>query len=113
MAIEGIVFNEAGLRELFASEEGAVGRDLARRAILVESQAKLNASHSKPSVPGSGPAVQTGRLRASITWELGRDSDGLFADIGTNVEYAIYLEQGTDRMGARPFLKPALSAAAF
>lgn len=107
------VFSEAGLLALFASEQGPMARDLARRAIRVESQAKLNASHPAPSSPGTGPAVRTGRLRSSITWELGHDAQGLFANIGTNVEYAIYLEQGTDRMGARPFLKPALVAARF
>ena len=96
-------FSEVGLHGLL--ESSPIARDLARRAIRVESQAKLNAS-GRP-----GPRVRTGRLRASITWTLGRDALGLFADIGSNVVYAPYVELGTDRAPAYPFLRPALAAA--
>lgn len=48
-------------------------------------------------------AVDTGRLRNSIT----HDVDGQTAIIGTNVEYAAYVELGTSKMGARPYLRPA------
>lgn len=106
-----IIWNDAALTALLAGQGGAVARDLARRAIRVETQAKINASHTPPSVPGSGPAVRTGRLRASITWALGFDSEGQYVDVGSNVEYAAYVELGTDRMGARPYLRPALVAA--
>lgn len=99
------IFDPAGLAELFRSEHGIVARDLARRAIAVETQAKLNAS-GRP-----GPNVRTGRLRSSITWQLGADEIGLFAEIGTNVEYAPYVELGTDRAPPYPYLRPALSAA--
>lgn len=47
--------------------------------------------------------VDTGRLRASITHEV----DGETALIGTNVEYAYFVEVGTSRMKAQPFLVPA------
>jgi hypothetical protein len=51
-------------------------------------------------------------LRASISWRLGEDAEGLYADIGSNVEYAYWVEMGSDRMSARPYLRPALPAAA-
>lgn len=86
---------------------GGVARDLARRSVLVESQAKLNASHPPPSRRGTGPAVRTGRLRSSITWQLGRDELGLYSDIGSNVVYAYRVEVDYDR----PYLRPALNAA--
>lgn len=35
----------------------------------------------------------------------GKELEGVY--IGTNVEYAPYVEMGTSRMRARPFLKPA------
>jgi hypothetical protein len=105
-----IRFNEAGLRELFRSPQGDMARDLARRATRVESAAKLNATGREYGDGSRGPRVQTGRLRTSITWEIGSDSQGLFADIGTNVFYGRYLELGTDRMRPYPFLGPALSA---
>ena len=48
--------------------------------------------------------VDTGRLRSSITHE----TDKTTAYIGTNVEYAPYVEMGTSRMRAQPFLEPAV-----
>lgn len=104
-----LVWNEAVLTEFFRSPLSAVGRDLARRAIAVESQAKRNASHARPSTRGSGPAVISGRLRSSISWRLGQDAEGMYADIGTNVEYAGYLD-GPDEIYDRPFLTTALEA---
>lgn len=50
-------------------------------------------------------AVDTGRLRGSISHAHDEDS----AYIGTNVEYAPYVELGTYRMAARPFLRNAVS----
>jgi len=100
-----VYFNEFELQALLKSTSGPVGRDLAQRAIRVESAAKRNAS-GRP-----GPNIQTGRLRSSITWALGTDLDGLFADIGSNVEYAGYVEEGTSHAPPYPYLKPALGAA--
>lgn len=48
--------------------------------------------------------VDTGRLRNSITHET--DSDTVY--VGTNVEYASYVELGTHRQRAKPYLKPAM-----
>ena len=47
--------------------------------------------------------VDTGRLRNSITHATQDDVEY----IGTNVEYAAYVEFGTSKMGARPYIKPA------
>ena len=96
--------NEAGILALLRGSD--VAAELARRAIRVESQAKVYAT----GVDG-GPNVRTGRLRGSITWRIGSDAESLFADVGSNVEYAVYVEMGTSRMAARPFLRPALAAA--
>lgn len=98
-------WNDAALRELLQGPNGGVARDLARRATAVETQAKLNAS-GRP-----GPRVQTGRLRASITHVVETDSQGVYADIGTAVDYGAYLELGTSQMRPYPFLVPALKAA--
>jgi HK97 gp10 family phage protein len=53
--------------------------------------------------------VDTGRLRSSITASKGADSGGVYVEIGTNVEYAIYQEFGTRYMAAQPFLRPAVA----
>ncbi|HEX5204806.1 MAG TPA: HK97-gp10 family putative phage morphogenesis protein [Actinoplanes sp.] len=47
--------------------------------------------------------VRTGTLRRSILAQIG----SLSARIGSSVHYAIYVEMGTRRMGARPYLRPA------
>ena len=49
--------------------------------------------------------VDTGRLRNSITHIV--DEDGKCAIIGTNVEYAPYVELGTRHQKPQPYLKPA------
>lgn len=90
------------------------------------------------SLPGEPPHVDTGRLRASITWALSEGTsskrgdhvaspahDGdqveapdkrtneIIAVVGTNVEYARALEFGfaPRKLAARPFLRPALEKA--
>ena len=50
--------------------------------------------------------VDTGRLRNSITHAV--DVGELKAYIGTNVEYAAYVEMGTSRSKAQPYLQPAV-----
>lgn len=47
--------------------------------------------------------VDTGRLQNSIS----HARDDRAAYIGTNVEYAPYIELGTSRMKPRPYLRPA------
>jgi HK97 gp10 family phage protein len=51
--------------------------------------------------------VDTGRLRASITASpVQRLGGRLFIWIGTNVEYAPFVEYGTRFMAAQPYLRP-------
>ena len=49
--------------------------------------------------------VDTGRLRNSITHEV--DMGDQSAIIGSNVEYAAYVELGTSRQKPQPYLRPA------
>jgi HK97 gp10 family phage protein len=75
----------------------------------------------RASLPGEPPAIDIGNLRASImsqvnvtgpvvTGQVGPDIDYLAAntEVGTDVNYGLYLELGTSRMQPRPFLRPAL-----
>lgn len=53
--------------------------------------------------------VKTGRLRDSIVAETPTMSgDEIRCVISASVEYAIFVEMGTYKMKARPYLKPAL-----
>jgi len=92
-----VVFDHAAMLALVQSDEMA--KDLERRALKVERQAK----HLAP--------VDTGRLRDSITHELGRDAEGLYELIGSDVSYAIFQELGWRFSPGSPFLRPALAAA--
>lgn len=49
--------------------------------------------------------VDTGRLRASIEFKL--RADGLEAEVFSDVEYAKFVEFGTEFMEEQPFLFPA------
>ena len=63
--------------------------------VTVEREAKMRA------------AVDTGHMRASIGHEVQSDSDGIVILVGTEVNYAIYVEKGTQFMDAQPFIEPA------
>lgn len=96
---DGVEIDEFAVHAYVAAAGGAVARDLERRAIRVQNVATQLCP------------VDTGRLRASIDHEMGVDSIGVYADVGSNVEYARYVEEGTQFAEAQPFLRPALSAA--
>lgn len=83
-------------KRLLETTSGPVGRRLAYYAAKVESAAKARCP------------VDTGRLRGSINWRIEEDALGLVAIIGTNVEYAIYVHEGTRYMAGRPFLREGL-----
>lgn len=95
------VWDKAALEELLNSSSGPIGKKLKQLGIRVQTAAKRNAS-GRP-----GPNVQTGRLRSSIAEELSHDAEGLVERVGTDVEYAIYVEMGTSHAPAYPFLRPA------
>lgn len=73
-----------------------VNRELKRIALQIVRK-------SKDQAP-----VDTGRLRSSISLEESRDSDGfLQLVVGSNVDYAPFVEFGTERQAAQPYLRPA------
>jgi len=51
-------------------------------------------------------AVDTGNLRGSINHSVNTAEGSV--TIGTPVEYGIYVEKGTYKMQAQPFLEPAI-----
>jgi HK97 gp10 family phage protein len=77
--------------EILRAFEQATERGLEKIGLVAEGYAKKLAP------------VDTGRLRNSISHEV----DGQDVYIGSNVEYAPYVELGTARQKAQPFLKPA------
>lgn len=64
-----------------------------------------------PSLPNNPPAVDTGTLRRSITFDVETDESKVTGRIGSTIldpPYGAYLEFGTSRMIQRPWLRPAL-----
>lgn len=53
-------------------------------------------------------AVDTGNMRSSIT---GQTTRALGGDITAGAEYSVYVEYGTSKMAAQPFMTPAAEAA--
>lgn len=85
--------NEDNARQVAEGIESAIDVALEKIGLLAEGYAIKKCP------------VDTGRLRGSITHEVDFDGDAVY--IGTNVEYAPYVELGTSRQKAQPFLRPA------
>jgi HK97 gp10 family phage protein len=94
-----------------------LGRAVMAGGFVLETAVKVSmsaSSHSgrvyaghRASAPGETPAVDTGVLGNSINTQLVSSSDtSAFAEVGTGVEYGEFLEFGTSKMEARPFMRP-------
>jgi HK97 gp10 family phage protein len=77
-------------------------RPKARMAVL-KTAADIEAT-AKTAAP-----VDTGNLRSSIQH---RPTGDLSAEVTVGAEYAMYVEFGTSKMGAQPYLLPAVEHAA-
>ncbi|KKN81124.1 hypothetical protein LCGC14_0323430 [marine sediment metagenome] len=61
----------------------------------------------EPSLPGHPPHQVTGSLFRDVSHEF--RNDGLTGVVGTDLPHGRWLEFGTSKMMARPWLRPALS----
>ena len=51
--------------------------------------------------------VDTGRLKGSLTHAMTTVVETHIMEVSANTEYAFYVEEGTSKMEARPYLRPA------
>ena len=58
------------------------------------------------SSAGQPPATDTGFLVNNIVLDI--DNNGLGANVESRADYSAFLEFGTSKMAARPFMQPAL-----
>lgn len=93
MAIGGVTVNEDNTEEAQQGIRRAMDRALEEIGLAAE-------GYAKRACP-----VDTGNLRNSITHVVESGEDAVY--VGTNVEYAPYVEMGTSRTAAQPFLRPA------
>ena len=99
MGVFSFIWHEAEAARLLQATNSPVGRMLARVAAKAETASKARCP------------VDTGRLRGSINWRIVLEGGVLTAIIGTNVEYAIYVHEGTRYMAGRPFLVEGVTQA--
>jgi HK97 gp10 family phage protein len=83
------------LDEAAASVRKAASKEVMTFLLNTESGAKRRCAVRR---------VKGGRLRSSIHTDIASDLSG---SVGTNVFYGPYVEWGTVKMAARPFLHPA------
>lgn len=116
---EGATTGDSGLVQVLQDNADAIANAIDKALVtaleecglLGERFAKENLSEPKgghKSGKDPRPNVDTGRLRASITHQISEAEKAVY--IGTNVEYARYVELGTEHMKGWPYLKPAASA---
>jgi hypothetical protein len=86
----------SAVRTLLTSPQGGVIRDLLRRGLLVETQAKRNLGGI-----GGPKRIDTGRLRASIATQVVRRNGDPAVLVGTNVNYALAVHDGTGIYGPK------------
>ena len=75
----------------------AIDKAIAKALFMIGQQAEGNAKAICPT--------RTSRLKNSITNAIDTEENAVY--IGTNVEYAPYVELGTSRSDPHPYLKPA------
>lgn len=80
--------------------DDAVDRILDTWALMAEAYAKTEITKKK--------AIDTGNLRNSITARPTVHNGVKATVVGTPVEYGPYVELGTYKMAARPFIRPAV-----
>lgn len=81
-----------------------IERALEKVGLAAERYAKLACPVGTPESTGIEGYIG-GTLRNSISHTHDKNT----AYIGTNVEYGPYVEMGTKKMAARPYLKPAIA----
>lgn len=105
--------NKAGFAQLYE----AIGYGLLNAALAVETEAKRNAPVLTGNLRRSihSAAFVQGRRIYGATDDNGRAipdyaAEGIHAVVGTNCGYGVFLELGTVRMAAQPYLLPAFAS---
>lgn len=110
--------------DFLAEIKGNLGDNLEAAAIYLQEKIKMAINRSQPydrwvgekgvyykgqdpSGPDEPPKKVRGDLQRSIAYEMSDDRSTAF--VGSNLDYALFLELGTSKMEARPFLRSTLA----
>jgi hypothetical protein len=123
---DDVRINPTALAAYINSPSGDVAKDLTKRGIRVEREAKRLAHQAgtgrtyhksnpkrthRASAPGQPFATDLGTAAASITHAIGVDAVGIFCQVGSGLKKMRWLEFGTRLMAPRPTLRRALRKA--
>ncbi len=102
-----------GINQAFYS----IGKDLkgtAQQSIIDPPKTgriyRVRGKRHQASAAGEAPANLTGALKDSIDFKVGSSNSMRFEAGDGKVNYAGFLEDGTSKMAARPFMIPAIKA---
>jgi HK97 gp10 family phage protein len=96
---------------------GHLRRKLNTSAVVARAQALAGARAKRrraakfgwvASKPGDAPRKRTGTLQKSVAAEVIRKDGAVVIRVGSAVPYARFLERGTRKMAARPWLRPGI-----
>lgn len=88
---------------------GGIAEIRRRSDRFVERLAELSADDMRRTAPvDTGDMVDTIRVEKPAETVRHVKCGGQFASSGEYVDYAVYVELGTGRMAAQPFMRPAL-----
>jgi HK97 gp10 family phage protein len=106
VTIKGLGSLQAKLKKLEPATRSAIERGVALAGQKVEKDTKYITPVSTPLTRPGGPH---GDLRRSVkAGQVRRTPNGAEVSVGTNLEYAMYVEFGTTKMAAQPYLRPGL-----
>lgn len=96
-----------GLNRLAAQVLLAGGQKIQIEAQISITRGAVSGKNHVPSKPNEPPNEDSGVLGNGIETTLVRSTGDVIVEVSSNAPYASYLEFGTSRMAARPYLRPA------
>lgn len=96
-----------------SEEMGRLAADLATAGVRASARAGTAMGKALNDISAGAKnrsPVDTGTLKSSISTEIQNRGDTIRGEVGPTVNYGGFVENGTSRMRAQPYLRPATDA---